>query len=104
MHYVSEALEWVRAVLFGRTPSRHSRRYVPSAANQFRPVLMPSPEGWAAVLARARKRRAFNAALPAFPSVRLYVLCPEERERALIARARFSPGLLANLDSVEAGR
>lgn len=87
MHYLSRALEWVRAVLFGpRTPGRRSRLYTAPAAEQHPQAHHPSPENWVAVLARARQRRALNAAPPAAVAVRLYVLSPEERERALCAR------------------
>jgi len=87
MHYLSRALEWVRAVLFGpRRPGRHSCLYAAPAVEQRPQAHHPSPERWDAVLARARHRRALNAAPPAAMAVRLYVLSPEERERALCAR------------------
>lgn len=91
MHYLSRALQWMGVVLFGpRTPGRHSRVYTAPAAVQRPQAHQPSPEQWGAVLTRARQRRALNAAPPAAAVVRLYVLSPEERERALCARRELA--------------
>lgn len=87
MNYLSRALDWVRAVLFGPPmPGGHSRLYSAPAAEQRPQAHLPSPEQWGAVLGRARQRRALNAAPPAAAVVRLYVLSPQERERVLCAR------------------
>ncbi len=93
MPWVPQALEWVRALLFGpRKPD------TPTHADQHQqaPVyaVQPSPEVWGAMLALARLRRTGHASAPqddrhaqgdAHPLVRAYVLPPEERQHTLSA-------------------
>lgn len=94
MHYLSQALEWVRGVLFGaRTPSGHGRACAASFTPGGHPQQWRSPESGSAYLRLARARRAARAGraqppVPASPKdlrvlVPLYVLSPAERERTL---------------------
>ena len=95
MSYVSQALEWVRAVLFGpRAPGRHSADAppaVPAAPVAVRAVPVESAaRQWGACLTVARTGRMRRRAWSRLPDdvgiiVRPYVLSPQERQRVLSA-------------------
>ncbi|GGW81154.1 hypothetical protein GCM10010383_06320 [Streptomyces lomondensis] len=64
MEFLSRALEWVRAVLFGpRTPGRHRRTPAPRAVFPM-PSRQPSPEVWGARLTSARSHHRVRQAPP----------------------------------------
>jgi hypothetical protein len=64
MTFLSRALEWVRAVLFGpRTPGRHRRTSAPRAVLPM-PSHQASPEVWGARLTAARSHRRERQAPP----------------------------------------
>jgi hypothetical protein len=64
MEFLSRALEWVRAVLFGpRTPGRHRRTAAPRAVLPT-PSHHPSPEVCGARLMAARSHRRDRQAPP----------------------------------------
>jgi hypothetical protein len=98
MQYLSQAVQWVRTVLFGRrTPGKHARAHAaPAVPEVHQWVRRPSPQEWGLILQQARRRRAPHlwppAAAPASAPaeqadiavlVRPYVLRPEERRLAL---------------------
>jgi hypothetical protein len=85
--YLSQALEWMRAVLFGpRTPGRHSRQEAPQAPREAQ--YRPSPYVVGARLVdvpRLRRRRQVTAEEAwelTGTLVRPYVLAYEEERRA----------------------
>lgn len=100
MSYLSQAVVWVRTVLFGppkpirrnRTRTAHTHFGQPPQAPVY--AAQPTPGTWGATLALARLRRAGHA--PALdcrpdrsethPLVRIYVLPPIERQQALPTR------------------
>ncbi|MGW0826918.1 hypothetical protein [Streptomyces sp. NPDC002845] len=100
MHYVSQALEWVRTLLFGAHSPGESTRTISVPASGPHPTTpCPSPEMWGAILAGARRRRAPRLwpfpEPPAFLTdavtgalVRAYVLPEDERIRVLAYSAR----------------
>lgn len=100
MTFVSQALEWVRALLLGlwkpgtrlRTLAAPSRPVDLVTAPAY--VAQPSPETWGALLVLARLRRAGRVPVPPDSQrpqdetgalVRAYVLAPGELRQALWA-------------------
>lgn len=85
MRFVSQALEWVRALLVGsRKPGTRPLPDHPVQVPAY--AVQPSPETWGAVLAFACLCRAGRDPVPLdaeHPLVRTYVLPPEERQHAL---------------------
>lgn len=101
MHLASQALAWVRAMLFGLpAPEVHHQPPPPCEGPALwpgPPPRSPSPEMWAAFLASARRRRGSQpqprAELPAITPddisstlVGAYLLTPEVRQHLRYAR------------------
>ena len=95
MHYLSQALEWMRKCLFVRHAPRHAARTRPVVVTSPRPArCCLSPEMLDVALVSARHRRAPHVWPHAYPLasaddpgpgglVRAYVLVPEERVQML---------------------